>query len=196
MVVSPTPTPTEPSPLPTPEALTVGALLQVGQSAGEATPTAEQPLVLWNQPDRPKAFKTARVRLGLIPAGSVLQLASRQAIADRGYWLKLKVCSVPPLTPPTPVSPSSPPATATLQPGETGWIEQNVMAPFCHSKSRSQSVPAWSLRHLTNSSAFGTNRIACTPQPNHISRLRALSSASVRHSRLLIGRSASWKSLC
>ena len=129
-VVSPTPTPTEPSPLPTPEALTVGALLQVGQPTVEATPTAEQPLVLWNQPDRPKASKNARVRLGLIPAGSVLQLASRQAIADRGYWLKLKVCSVPSLASPTPGSVSTLPAIATLQPGATGWIEQEAIAPL------------------------------------------------------------------
>ena len=129
--VSPAPTPTEPSPLPSTETLTVGSLLQVGQPSTETPPTAaEAPLVLWSQPNLPNLPKTARVRLGIISPGSVLQLSSRQAISDRGSWLKLKVCSVPAVTPPTPTSTSSAVApAAALKPGEIGWIEQDVIAP-------------------------------------------------------------------
>ena len=103
-VVPSTPTPTEPSPATSTE-LSVGSFLQVGQAPVETPPVDEKPLILWSQPDVPTLPKTARVRLGIIPAGSVLQLTSRQAIADRGYWLKLKVCSVPTLASPTSASP-------------------------------------------------------------------------------------------
>ena len=129
-IVTPTPVPTQPSPPPSADALVVGSLLQVGQSTVTTTPVAEKPLLLWNQPDRLKASKNARVRLGTIPAGSVLQLVSRQAIDDRGDWLKLKVCSVPSALPQPPATTSTPPALATLQPGKTGWIEQDTIAPL------------------------------------------------------------------
>lgn len=131
-ITAPAPTLIEPSPLPSTETLAVGSLLQVGQASVETPPAADKPLVLWSQPDLPNLPKTARVSLGTIPAGSVLQLSSRQAISDSGYWLKLKVCSVPTLTsqPSARTSPPSPPASVILQPGETGWIEQDAIAPL------------------------------------------------------------------
>lgn len=114
------------------EALAVGALIWV-QRATEATPAVVEPLVLWSQPEQ-HTPKQTRLALGTLPVGSVLQISSRQAVPDRGYWLKLKVCSVP-ASANTPV-PATVPATVpttvptTLRSGESGWIEQAAIAPL------------------------------------------------------------------
>lgn len=120
------------------EALSVGSLLLVGPRAIDATPSSStQPLVLWNQPEQATGSGKGRVRLGTIPVGTVLQLSSRQSVPDRGYWLKLKVCSMPePLSSTPQKSPiaslkaSTSPLSATLKSGESGWIEQDAIAPF------------------------------------------------------------------
>jgi serine/threonine protein phosphatase PrpC len=108
------------------EALSVGSLLLVERSTIEAAPAPTQPFVLWNQPEQTTSTEKGRVRLGTIPAGSVLQLSSRQSIPDRGYWLKLKVCSIPPPSAAATASPVKP----TVKSGESGWIEQDAIAPF------------------------------------------------------------------
>jgi serine/threonine protein phosphatase PrpC len=161
IATTPTPTKLPESPAPNVETLTVGALIQVQRNTTETTPTTEAtpiaeatptaetlptatetPLVLWNQPGQSTLPKSARVRLGTLPVGSVLQISSRQAVPDRGYWLKLKVCSLP-STPasvsapasaePAPASvntPATAPVAATLKPGVSGWVEQDAIAPF------------------------------------------------------------------
>jgi len=144
IATTPTPTKLPESPAPNVETLTVGALIQVQRTTAETTSTTtetpiatETPLVLWSQPGQPTLPKSARVRLGTLPIGSVLQILSRQAVTDRGYWLKLKVCSLPS----TPASVSAPaptsvntsataPVAATLKPGASGWIEQAAIAPL------------------------------------------------------------------
>jgi len=121
----PAPSPPE-SPPSSVETLSVGSLLQVGRTPADAIPATTEPIVLWSQPELTTLPNSVRTRLGIVPVGSVLQLSSRQAIPDRGYWLKLKVCSLPP-TPNTP--PASPPQ-ARVQSGESGWIEQEAIAPL------------------------------------------------------------------
>ncbi|XGV96161.1 MAG: protein phosphatase 2C domain-containing protein [Leptolyngbya sp. BL-A-14] len=125
------------SPPPQIETLSVGSLLLVGSSPIEPSSSPSQPLVLWNQPEEATEKEKGRVRLGTIPAGSVLQLLRRQSVPDRGYWLKLKVCSMPATTSGTPQkSPAAPtkasasPLNATLKSGESGWIEQDTIAPL------------------------------------------------------------------
>jgi serine/threonine protein phosphatase PrpC len=108
------------------ETLSVGSLLQVGRTPAAATSATPAPIVLWSQPEQATGPNSVRVRLGSIPIGSVLQLSSRQAIPDRGYWLKLKVCSMPPIPSPSPASPPE----VKVQPGESGWIEQEEIAPL------------------------------------------------------------------
>lgn len=135
--VAPSASPLPESPPPQIEALSVGSLLLVGRSPIEPASAASQPLVLWNQPEEATGNEKGRVRLGAIPAGSVLQLLRRQSIPDRGYWLNLKVCSMPGTTPATPqkapvasTKASASPLNASLKPGESGWIEQDAIAPF------------------------------------------------------------------
>ncbi|MBW4694761.1 MAG: protein phosphatase 2C domain-containing protein [Lyngbya sp. HA4199-MV5] len=118
------------SPPPQIEALSVGSLLLIERSAIESSPTPLPSLELWSQPEQTIGTAKGRVRLGTLPAGSVLQLSSRQSIPDRGYWLKLKVCLVPATVPPTPNAPPASPPKPTLQSGESGWIEQDAIAPF------------------------------------------------------------------
>ena len=161
IATAPAPTSPPESPAPNVETLTVGDLIQVQRTTAKATLTVEAiptvetaptveapstatetPLVLWSQPGQPTLPKSARVRLGTLPVGAVLQISSRQAVPDRGYWLKLKVCSLP-ATPasvstpasaaPTPASvntPTTSPVAATLKPGVSGWIEQDTIAPL------------------------------------------------------------------
>ncbi|XHX77838.1 MAG: protein phosphatase 2C domain-containing protein [Stenomitos frigidus ULC029] len=144
-----TPSPS-PSPLESPATnaeLAVGSLIRVQRATAKAPPTAETsingatptatetPLTLWSQPGQSTFPKSARVRLGTLPIGSVLQISSRQAVPDRGDWLKLKLCSLPgsvPAPTPTPAStaPSNAPIAASLQPGDSGWIEQEAIAPL------------------------------------------------------------------
>ncbi len=159
IATTPMPTSSPESPAPNVETLTVGTLIQVQRSTVEApppadatpttettpttteTPTAtETPLVLWNQPGQSTLPKSVRVRLGTLPVGSVLQISSRQAVPDRGYWLKLKVCSLPSTPASTPASaapapasvntPATAPVATTLKPGVSGWIEQDAIAPL------------------------------------------------------------------
>lgn len=112
---SPPATPPAPPPL-APPPLATGRLLQVKTVKTDSSGRA-LPLMLVSQPRATSPSPVNSLPAVGIPVGSVLQIASRQAIPDQGVWLKLRVCSIPGGT--------SPPPQAT---NVEGWIEEATIA--------------------------------------------------------------------
>lgn len=150
------------SPVPTPPAtptlLTVESFLEIDGSALANAPSQIQQLTLQPQPGQPENQPAAV--LGSLPSGSIVQIQSRLEIPQQGYWLNLKVCSVPTSSnatsgnnpavkrasppsnqkPKTSASPISSPqkaqtTTSSLRLGQEGWIAESAIAPFVRQPS-------------------------------------------------------------
>lgn len=154
---SPTPSPTVAV---SPAALTTGTLVQVRSNPEATTPgELQSPFVaLWSQPGYGTTAQgtpaSPAIASQQVPAGGLLQVVSKQVNPTQGSWLRLKVCSLPSREPEntttaspetsatpsvsespapeaspssTPNSPGSPPS---LQPGDSGWIEESVLLPL------------------------------------------------------------------
>ena len=80
--------------------------------------------------------------VGVIAAGSVLQVLTQQSSSQQESWIKLRVCSLPPnspsaslpvlppVLPPGELPPAPPaPLAPMLQSGQTGWIREAEIAP-------------------------------------------------------------------
>lgn len=145
---SPSPS-SQPSSLPVPPGFSPESFIVV-KSAAESASGQIRELVLFPQPDTESNLSATRSGQKIIPAGSILQVLSKQATPGEDVWLRLKVCSLPKtpsrnptIKPPadrslqnqqavkknpsaTNLSPSPQRDTpgSTLQPGETGWIKE------------------------------------------------------------------------
>lgn len=97
--------------------------------------------------------------IGSVPAGSIVEVLSKQGATAQDQWVKLRVCSVPIVAPPTrlteppsaspvnqPQSPESVIAAkaAPVQPGQEGWLREAELLPIV-----AQDVP--------------TDRASCPP---------------------------------
>jgi len=101
--------------------VSVGSLIRVERvaqnPAGQLIPTALLP----QPPGVPTKPTAAPAPVQTIPVGSILQISRRQEIPNQGYWLQLKVCSVPPV---------SAPVLPIVAPGAVGWVEQSGIIPL------------------------------------------------------------------
>jgi serine/threonine protein phosphatase PrpC len=109
-----------PAPPPLPSAPpSVGSLIQINPPVRTGVGGRVSVPVLLPQPGRETQTPAEKGIKGEIPAGAVLQVISRQSTPDGHNWLKLKVCSVPGATTPTPFA---------IQPGEVGWAEEELLS--------------------------------------------------------------------
>jgi protein phosphatase len=154
MILNSSPSPsTKPSSPAVPAGFSPRSFILV-KSAAESASGQIRELVLLPQPDTESNLSATRSGQKIVPAGSILQVLSKQATPGQDIWLRLKVCSLPktPSANPTvkpPVNQSlqnqqpvkknptatnlSPPPQGdtpdgTLQPGETGWIKEADLA--------------------------------------------------------------------
>lgn len=135
---SPTPTPTPAAPM-----FPLNALIQIGNSGAAPLPLLELPVAA-----------AAAASKGMLSPGSIVQVvgeqrgreeASAAAAREEGdRWLKLKICSIGPITLPSPTpreaevdlslpppSPFTPqPFITGLQPGEEGWVRESDLRPL------------------------------------------------------------------
>jgi len=132
--------------------LSVGTFLRVEPPSPREAASAASPsprLTLLEQPGQPQRLA------GSVLTGTVLQVVSRQTLAEQGSWVRLKVCSAPQrsLSPavvsPLPNPSVSPPGRAPLQTGSTGWIQESVITRATEPRTLSQLGP--------------NQRSACTP---------------------------------
>ena len=136
--------------------LTAGSLLQIERSTVNTSAVEANLVVLRRQPQRlptatttpaaitpsPTTAATTPAVEGVIPAGSILKVIRKQETPEQGNWLQLRVCSIPGTAiaetqPSEPTSNPASPAPASsavpsrlLSAGETGWIQETVIAPL------------------------------------------------------------------
>jgi len=109
--------------------LSVGSRLQINPSImGDSGKQIPGPVLL----GKPQQNAVAQ---GVLLTGSILQVERRQAGANRGSWLKVKICATP-LSPSTAASnhkPSTPTIARTTPrpavPGTIGWVQESDITP-------------------------------------------------------------------
>lgn len=99
-----------------------------------------------NQPNANQPTETIQ---GIIPSDSVLQVLNKQRTSEQTSWVRLRVCSVPGVGVPdaglgteedpeqsVDGQPEATPASGSaslsrfIEPGDTGWIQENIVAPL------------------------------------------------------------------
>lgn len=109
-----------PSPIALSE-LRPNSLIQVTRSSVDGV--GQTPLLLQATPlGQVEPGQPAPVASGqMVPVGSVLEITSRRASPNQAFWLQVKVCSLPDR--PQRMQP-------TAQPGDTGWLLEDTLAPL------------------------------------------------------------------
>lgn len=149
----PEPSPTESANPSSPTSLSPGSIVQVKSLTAELVPGQLNSLVLLPKPVAQENLGLTGSGQKILPAGSILQVVSKQATPGQDVWLKLKVCSIPgttskaktlePILHQPAVHPqyekknsTATPVTSAvkrdrlLQPGDTGWIREAEVASF------------------------------------------------------------------
>lgn len=124
-IASPTPLPS-PSPKTVPAPISVPTTLSAGQFVRlDERQASNASLTLLPQSAAPANPSDPYLTVGEVPAGSLLQVLSRQTDPKQGDWLKLKVCSVPTAAAHSAASPA-------IQAGAEGWQAESIVLPVVH----------------------------------------------------------------